>query len=111
MRCLKVPEIFAGAGIESKQAIGKEIGADAVRSVEIIGGRAQGEIGDSALLIDRDLAPRIGAAYVLPGIRGPCVLALFARMRNRVEYPHHLSGKHVIGAQVAWWRIVVLSSS
>ena len=71
MHHLEMPEVFAGASIQGQQAIGIQIGALAIRAVEIVSRRAQREIGYAALFIDGDFAPGVGAPDVLPGIRGP----------------------------------------
>ena len=75
---LVMPEALAGAEVEREDAVAEEIGAFAVAAVHVVSGRAEREIADAALLIDRDFAPGIDAADVRPG-----VLAATCRSRAR----------------------------
>ena len=98
---LVVPHALAGARVERDQAVRVEVAADAIGAVVVVGRRAGREVGDAAARVDRDLAPRVGAADVLPGVLGPRLVALLAGMRHRVERPHQLAGDDVEGAQRA----------
>ena len=106
---LEMPQALAGARVEREQAVAEEIRADAVRAVVVVGRRRNREIGDAALRIERDLAPHIDAARVLPGILGPGVVAELARLRNGVEGPHELAGDDVVGAHVTGSREIRLA--
>ena len=85
---LKMPQRLSGACIQREQAVAEQVAADAIGAVVVIGGRAGGEVGDAALFVDRDLAPRVGAARIFPRVLRPRVVALFAGTRNGVEGPH-----------------------
>ena len=61
------------------------------------------------LRVDRDLAPRVGAAGVLPCVGRPGVVAELARTRNGVERPDQPACDHVVGAQVAGRRSVAFA--
>src|SRR5262249_50431239 len=50
---LKMPQAFAGAGIESQQAVGEQVRAFAIRAVEIVLGARGGRVEDTARLVDR----------------------------------------------------------
>ena len=45
----------------------------------------------------------------LPEILGPRFVAEFARMRNRMKYPHELPGPRVVGVNVGRNRGVVIA--
>src|SRR5581483_4034285 len=109
MRGLVIPEKLAGARIERKQAIGVEIRSVAIGAVEVVGRRAGGEVRDASLFINRELAPRVCSADVLPGLRRPRLVARFSWTRHRVECPRQLSGNHVVGAEVARRRFIFLA--
>src|SRR5262249_28410856 len=51
MRSLKMPKIFSRARIECENAVRKQVRPVTVRAVEIISGRAQWKISDTALFI------------------------------------------------------------
>ena len=89
---LKVPEILAGTGVQSQQAVGVKVGSLAIGAVKVIGGRTDREIRDPSLLIDRYPAPGVGPANVLPRIFRPRVVTHVAGMRNGMKSPDELSG-------------------
>ena len=94
MHELKMPEAFAGVKVEREQAVAEQIVAEAIAAVEIEGWRAEREIADAALLVDRELSPRIGAAGGLPRVGRPGVVAEFSRPRDRVKDPQQLAAPH-----------------
>ena len=95
---LLVPEALAGVGVERQQAIGEQIRTVAVAAPEIRLGRFGGHVEDAALLIEREAGPvRHGAGRLVP-IRRPGMVAVFARVRDRVEDPTQLAVAHVVGA-------------
>ena len=59
--------------------------------------------------VDRDFAPRVGAAGVLPRVGRPRVVAELAGTRNGVERPDQPAGDHVVGTQVAGRRSVAFA--
>ena len=109
VRRLEVPQALAGARVERDQAIGEQVGADAVGAVVVVGGRAGREVGDAALLVDRQLAPGVRAADVFPRVFRPRLVAELAWMRHGVELPDQLAGEHVVGAKIAGRRHVAFA--
>src|SRR4051812_44895349 len=105
---LIVPEPFAGPQVERQQTIAEQVGALAVRPVQIEGRRTERKITDAALLVDGDLAPRVGSAGRLPGVGRPRLVSELAGTRNRVEGPLRLTGDHIEGAQVTGRRAIAL---
>ena len=101
MHGLEMPQIFAGARIESEQAVGEQIVARAIAAIQFIFGGRDRKIRDAALLVDGDLTPHIHAAHVLVGVLWPRVVPEFALTRNRVEHPCQLARAHVKRAQIA----------
>src|ERR1017187_3084402 len=108
MHHLEMPEAFAGARIQRQQAIGEEIGPQAVRAVEIVLGAGGGRVENAAPRVQRHFAPNVGPADALPGILRPRLVPELPRMRNGVKRPDHLSTPHVEGANVPRRRSVAL---
>ena len=104
MNRLKVPNPFSRGCVQRQNAIGKEIGPLPVATPEIERRRAGGQKHQTPLLVHRDSAPGIRATGPLPGIRGPGVVAVFARMRDGVEDPTHLARTDVVGSDVTGCR-------
>src|SRR4030095_59934 len=67
------------------------------------------EVGDAALLVDRDLTPRVDAAGPLPGALRPGVVAELSWIGNRVKRPRELAGHDVVGAKIARRRAVAFA--
>ena len=88
---LKVPKIFSGSRIQSKQAIGEKAVTRTVAAIQFVLGRCSREIYDAALLINRKFAPDVHPAHIFVSILGPGVVSHFARTRNRVEHPDQFS--------------------
>src|SRR5215472_11189462 len=97
---LKMPDAFARLRLQSKQAVCKQVVANAVGAVEIKCGRARGNVYDSTLGIDRHARPVVSGAARFPGIFRPGVVTELARMRNGVERPAQLAAAHIVGADV-----------
>ena len=106
MQQLVVPEALAGAKVERQQRIAEQVVPFAIAAPQIEGRRAEREIPDATLLVDRELGPRVRAAGGLPRIGRPGVVAELARARNRVERPDEPAGQHIEGADVSGWRVV-----
>src|SRR5215470_13438532 len=101
MRRLEVPHAPAGRRIESEQTVGEQVVAGTVGAVEIADRRPRRDVNDAALLIEREAAPAVGGAGILPAIGGPIVVAELARMWNRVKGPAQLAGVNVERPDVA----------
>lgn len=95
-----MPDAAAGAGVQSQKAIGEKVIATAVRAIKVVLGARCGCVNDPALLVQRELAPDVSAAYGSPSILGPGLIAEFAGTRNCVESPDEFSGSHVECADV-----------
>lgn len=101
MHHLKMPEALAGAGVESEEAVGEEIGSSAVDAVEIVFRAGSGRIDDPTLFVERELTPDIGAADSIPCAGRPCFVTELAGMRDGVEGPDDAAGANVEGSQIA----------
>src|SRR5262245_13643590 len=75
----------------------------------IVGRRSRREERDPVLRVDRNLAPRVRAAGVLPRIRRPCLIAVLAGARNRMKGPDERAREDVVGTDVAGRRPVSLA--
>ena len=106
---LEVPQPLAGARVERDDRRAEQVGADPVGAVEVVGGRAERDVGDAARGVDRHLAPVVGAADVLPRVLRPGVVAELAGTRHGMERPHELAGQDVVGADVAGRRHVAFA--
>ena len=109
MHHLEMPQPLAGARVEREQRSAEQVRAEPIGAVVVVGRRPGREVGDAARRVDRDLAPGVGAADVLPRVLRPRVVAELARVRDGVELPDELAGDDVEGAQVAGRRQVVLA--
>src|SRR5262249_5662701 len=109
MHELEVPEALAGAQVEREQRIAEESLAFAIGAVEIIGRRAEREVADAALFVDRDFTPRVHAADVRPRIPGPSVVAELPGMRDGVKLPYQFACDDVVRTQIARRRTVALA--
>ena len=95
-----MPEIFTGAGIKREETVGKQIRARAIRTVEIIRSGTKGKIGDTTFLVNRHSTPVIGSPNIFPGVFGPRIVTVLARMRNGVEDPCHFSGAYIVRTNI-----------
>ena len=109
MQQLVMPEALAGAQVEREQRVAEQVVPFAIAAPEIERRRAEREISDAALLVDRELGPRVRAAGGLPRIGRPRVVAELARPRNRVERPDEPAGQHVERADVSGRRVVTFA--
>jgi hypothetical protein len=109
MHGLEVPKALPRARVESQQTVAEQVGSDAVRAIEIVGGRTEREVGDAAFFVDRNLTPGIHGAGIFPGVGGPSLIPKFSGLRDGVERPRQFAAEHVIGAQIAWRGAVPLA--
>src|SRR5262249_27708867 len=98
---LKMPEALACACVQRENAISEQSHSLSIAAVAIVRGRAEREIRDAALFVNRDFAPRVDASDVRPRVPGPSVVAELAGVRDRVEAPHELAGDHIVRAYIA----------
>ena len=101
MHDLIVPDAFAGLGIETEDAVSKEILADPIAAPVIIGGRSGAEEDPPPPGVQRDATPGIGASHALPCIGRPGVVAELLRMGNGMKDPASFAGPQVEGTDVA----------
>src|SRR5579863_7436332 len=101
VRGLEMPKIFTRASVEREDAIRKKVRTVSIRAIKIISRRSGGEIGNAALLVNRDLTPGICSASILPGTRGPGVVPILAGMGDCMKDPCHFSADDVVGTQIA----------
>src|SRR5688572_3492155 len=111
MQQLVMPEPLAGAQIECKERIAKEVVSFAIAAPQIECGGSEREISDAALLVDCELGPRVCAARSFPRIGRPRVVAELSRTRDRMEGPHKFAGQHVERANVTGRRVVAFTRS
>src|SRR5882762_10112494 len=103
MYALKMPEAFSGAGVESEQAVGEKVVADAIGGVKIgCGGTGRG-VDDAANGVERHFSPVVCGAAGFPSVFWPGVVAEFAGLRNSVKGPAKFSGANIEGANIAGW--------
>ena len=94
--------------VERDEAVAEQVGALPVAAVEVVLRAAGRDVDDAALLVDRLLAPVVGAADGLPRVRRPGVVAELAGPRHGVKGPDQRAGAHVERADVAGRRGVLL---
>ena len=109
MHVLEMPQPLARSRVEREQAVGKEIRANPIGAVEIVRARSGGKVRNAARGIDRDLAPRVRAADVLPRVLWPGVVPELTGMRHCVKLPHEFAGDDVVGAEIAGRRQVAFA--
>src|SRR5215212_3877481 len=98
---LEVPEPTTGARVEGKDAVGEEVVAVPVAAVEVVLPTAGRYVDDAAGLVDRKLAPVIGATDSGARGVGPRLGAELAGAWDRPERPDERARSHVEGADVA----------
>ena len=98
---LEVPEVLARVGIHRNKAGGEQVVSGAVATILVNGRGAEGEVDDTALVIDRDMAPNVHASAIDPAVFGPGVVIFFACLGNRVKLPGDFAGAHIPGTDVA----------
>jgi hypothetical protein len=106
---LVVPLPLSGGGVQGHHAVGKEVSPFPRTAVDKIARRRPGSKKHPApLLIHGQAAPRVSAAVHLPFLPFPRIIPELALQGYRVEDPLKFTGFHVVGAHVAWCRIVLL---
>ena len=103
-RGLEVPDALAGARVEQRERQLAKRSSPTRSGVEVGRGRTGRHVNDAPLCIDCHPRPIVRRAAVCPGVRGPGVIAEFARVRNGVERPAQFAGPDVVGADIARWR-------
>src|SRR5579863_8717607 len=101
MYALKMPDAFAGFGVECDQTICEEIVADAVCAIEIKDCGPCGYVQDAAFDIKRHASPVVRCAGIRPSFFRPRVVAEFAGMRDGVKAPAQGSSSNIESADVA----------
>src|ERR1700748_3673461 len=96
-----MPDSAPGRRVERQQAIRKEVFALAVAAPEIERRRTDWQKDDAAPGVYADAAPGVCAAYALPGVFRPCLIAIFAGPGNGMERPANFACAHIVSAYVA----------
>src|SRR5262245_9929894 len=74
MNDLEMPDALAGVRSEGQDAIRKEILADTVSAIMIVGRRASAGENQAALNIQGQPTPTVGSANGFPGLGWPCII-------------------------------------
>src|SRR4051812_34388602 len=98
MHGLGVPEIFSGRRFHRHQAVAEQVRALMVAAIAVEGWRAEGQIGNAALLIHRQHVPDIDPGTLLPAITVPTVVEFLTRSRNGMKGPDQLASADIPGA-------------
>src|SRR5438874_12704982 len=106
---LKMPLACARFGVNSDDALGKEIVARSMTAVEVGGRRLDRQVNQSQFQVGRDLRPDAGIAVHVSRIVFPGVVTEFALFRNGVERPDQLSGLDVEGAGLTFSIVMSLN--
>ena len=85
MHQFKVPDAAAGGALEAHEALSKEVVAETVTAVPVVGRCGGREIGVTKILISADHRPDISLAVVLPRLVLPGLVAELARLWNDAE--------------------------
>src|SRR3954452_19207636 len=102
-----MPLADAGRGVEAHERLGKNVRSWPAAPVEIVAGRAERHVDQTARRVERNRRPRVGMAGVAPRGRTPRGLTEFSRLRNRLDRPDLPAGARVESADVAG-RIVAI---
>ena len=97
---LKVPDPASCSRIEREDAVGKQVVAVPVDTVEVERSRSGRREDHSEPCVDRHAGPGVGAANEFVSIGRPRIVGEFARLRDRMEGPSQLARVHVERANV-----------
>src|SRR5262249_4943903 len=95
---LEEPLPLPGPEVDAHQALGKEIVAGTMATIEVRRRRFDRQVHEAELFVDADLGPDAGVAIGRPRFLFPRVVAELARPGDGVEGPEQLAGPHVEGA-------------
>src|SRR5215472_2038470 len=98
---LEMPNALAGARVEREDTIAEQVVTLAIGAIEIVCGRAGGEIDEAALFVHRHISPGIVAAYVFPSVLWIRFVAEFAGVRHGVKLPYEFAGNDIVSANIA----------
>src|SRR5262249_49811829 len=101
VRGLEVPLQRPRLRIQRDDGRTVEIRPLAVAAVKVVRGRSNACVEDSALDVDRHVAPRVRAGAILPLAVLPRLVIGFAGTGNSVEGPHQLAGPDVPRTDIA----------
>ena len=107
MHRLKVPDAFAGPGVETDQALGEQVVTGPVSAVVVVGRCGERQVDVAQLLVGARPGPHVRVAGVLPRctvlIRAgePGLVARLALLGHRVEKPELLAGPDVEPPDIA----------
>jgi hypothetical protein len=98
---LEVPDPFARVRVERQQTVRESVVAEPIGAVEVARRRSGRHVDDPGALVERHSRPVVGAATILPGARGPRLVAVLPGMWNRVERPFECARADVVRADVS----------
>src|SRR5262245_54047768 len=86
---LEIPFEFAGSRFKRHDGIAEEVVSFSIETVIITGRAAEDGVENASLRVYRHVeAPIVCACSILPPIAWPRVVARFAWLRNRMEFPN-----------------------
>ena len=95
MHELLVPLALAGRDVDGDERVAVEVVAG-MRDADVVAAdNRDRDVDDAARFVDREIAPRVGAADRLPGVVLPGLVIGIARLRDQVERPHQRAGARV----------------
>src|SRR5258706_11922204 len=101
MRDLVVPDTFAGIEVDADNGIAKQIAAQSVAAIIIIGRRFYRQISKTQFGIDGNGRPDAGVAGVSVSPAFPSIRSKLSCLWNRVEHPLLSAGTRIEGHHVA----------
>ena len=101
MDLLKMPDAFAGAGIQRQGGVCIQVGTRPIRPVKIGSSRAKARKQNAAFCIQSKAWPGIHAAALFPAIFLPGFVAGLSGPGNRMETPHLFASAHIKGPDIA----------
>ena len=98
---LEIPAKFSGGGIKGDDAVGVEVRSFAIGAIKAVGGIAEWDEDEAALVVNGHGAPGAGAGAIFPAIGSPSLVAGLTEARHGMEAPDEFAGAGVEGARIA----------
>ena len=111
MHGLEMPQPLPRPGVEGKERIREEVGAEPRAAVEVGRRRSGRDVDNAATHVEGHAGPRVGTACRLPGGGGPGLVAEFSGVRDRMKCPANRSAAHVVRAYVPRRRAFVFADA
>src|SRR5690606_38476652 len=100
MHSLEMPDAFACPGVKRYQAVSKQVTADPVGAVKIIGRGSNRQVYNAPFGVNGHLTPDIRSSHVVIRVLWPGVITVFAVQRDSVKGPFLFAGHDVIGSYI-----------